>query len=285
MNTKILIDSQKCTLCGLCTKVCGSKTLEIIDNKVQQTMPQLCCLCGHCSAICNVDAITSVLDEKLNSFTTVEIDENLTQIEKILKLKRSVREFKNDELSKEVIENIINYAEKAPSSSNNRKREYFVITNKKQQFLLEQAVVNKFKSLKIILNPIIIGLIKLFSKKTGKNLQNILEDVNKLQSELAKGNFPIFRNAPAIVCFAAPSSDVQSKDDCVIAEQYMILYAQSQEIGSCVIGYAQYAHKALEKVLKVRKGYSIFAVATFGYQKFNYKKEIIFSKKPVVHWM
>jgi len=284
IDSKIIIDKNKCDLCGNCIKICGSKTLEIIDDSIVQTYPTLCCSCGHCAAICPENAITAS-EENHRAFTIRNFDENLTEIEKLLIGKRSVREFKSKEIDKNILEKFIHYAEKSPSSSNSRKREYFVITDKNKILALEKAVLNKFNALKIIVNPLIINVLKVFNKKLSRNFSLVWEDIKQMNKDFAKGDFPVFRNAPTIICIIAPKGAVQAKDDCIIAQQYMMLYAQSQGIGSCIIGYAQYAHNALEKVLKVKKGYSIYAVSIFGYPKFAYTKEIQYLKKIEINWI
>ena len=103
-----------------------------------------------------------------------------------------------------------------------------------------------------------------------------------MKSEYEKKQNPVFRDAPAVIFGIAPKDDIQAKDDSIIAQQYMMLFAQSIGIGSCVIGYATHVHKALERVLKVPKGYSIFSTGIFGHQKYQYLKEIRYTKKPEI---
>jgi len=279
----ILIDNNKCTLCGTCTEICGAKTLEIINAKLVQTHTSSCCMCAHCAAICPQNAIEAN-SENFRNFKVKNIDNNSTEVEKLLIGKRSVREFKKNEIEKNILEKLIYFAEKAPSSSNQRKREYIIVTDKNKILDLEKTVLKKFNALNIILKPFIIKAVNVFSKNMASYLSLVWDDIKKMNEDFEKGEFPIFRNAPCVVCFVAPKNAVQAKDDCVIAEQYMMLYAQSLGIGSCIIGYAQYAHKAVEKKLNISKNKKIYAVAIFGYSKFKYKKEIEFLNKPKTTW-
>ncbi len=244
----------------------------------------MCCSCGHCAAICPENAI-SATQGKLNAFKILQNEEQHTEIEKLLIGKRSVRHFKKDAIEKDVLENFIHYAEKSPSSSNKRKREYIIIRDEKKIIELEKAILRKFNSLKFIINPITIGLISVFSRKLSLNLKFLLNALAQMNAEFTKKEYPIFRGAPLVVCVIAPKRAQQSKDDCIIAQQYMMLYAESIGIGSCIIGYAQYAHKTLEKRLKVKKGYSVYAVSVFGFPKFIYEKEIQYTKTIEVKWM
>jgi len=272
----IKIDVNKCTLCNKCVEVCAAETLVKSDDEILQIKPENCVVCGHCAVICPVDAITTAEESRLK-FIAKQLKSDNSEIENLLLTKRSVREFKDEKISKEILEKIIFYAEKAPSSSNKRKREYIVVTQKSKIFELEKAVVEKFNSIKIIFNPFVLGIINVFSKKTALKFKKLHADIEEMNTKLNNKTFKIFRNAPVVVFYIAPTKEVQSKDDCVISQQYSMLYAENVDVGSCIIGYAQYAHKALEKVLNIEKGKTIFAVSTFGYAKYKLKKEVLFS--------
>lgn len=278
MRNRIIIDKDACTLCGNCIDVCGSNTLEIINKELVQTHPDLCSVCGHCAVVCPTNAITAN-ERSLFYFNIHELDSKASDIEKLLLTKRSVRKFNNKEIDKDTLKKFVQIAEKAPSSSNSRKREYIIVTDKEKILELEKSVVKKFTSLLKILNPVLLKLIKLFSKKMYQNLKHLKEDISQMNKQLADKNYPIFRNSAALVFILAPTNEIQAKDDCIIAQQYMMLYAHYQNISSCIIGYAQYAHKAVEKVLDVKKDYSVFSVSTFGYAKYEMKKEVRYNKK------
>lgn len=283
MENKLIIDISKCTLCGTCIEVCGTRKLALKYKKIDQLETANCILCGHCSAICPADAIT-VNGEFENFYETKKISENISEIGKILKTKRSVREFKDKEVDKKTIEELINYAEKSPSSSNKRKREYIVVTDKNKILELEKTVISKFNSYKTLTSPFVKNTIGIFNKHTAENLTIVGKTIEKMNNSFAKKDYPIFRNAPLVILQIAPTSDVQGKDDCIIAQQYMMIYAQSIGIGSTIIGFAQHAHKSLEKYLEVKKGYSIYSVGIFGYQKYKFSKEIIYTNKPNIIW-
>ncbi|MEI6090142.1 MAG: nitroreductase family protein [bacterium] len=284
LKNTIEIDQNKCTVCGNCIKVCPGKTLEIVDNTVEQTKPRSCISCGHCAAICPEDAIIS-LNDNPKSFTAQIYEDGLNDVEKLLIGKRSVREYRKKDIDKSMLGNFIHYAEKAPSSSNKRKREYIVITDKDKILELEKVILKKFNSLKIIINPFVSNLIKIFNKKLANNILTLKDGIDQMNTDFDNTDYQIFRTAPCIIFILGPKKAPQAKDDCVIAQQYMMLYAQSHGIASCIIGYAQFAHKTLEKILKVKKGYSIYAVSIFGYPKYTYKKEINYINPPLTTWI
>ena len=101
--------------------------------------------------------------------------------------------------------------------------------------------------------------------------------------EYRKGNNKIFRNSKCIICIAAPTKSTHSNYDCIAAEQYMLLFGKTMGIDSYIAGYAQYAHKVIEKHYDLENNYSIFTVSAFGFGKYNYSKEILYTE-PNVLW-
>ena len=214
----------------------------------------------------------------------MQLDSASSEIEKLLVTKRSVREFKDNPLEKEIIERLIYYAEKAPSSTNNRHRKYIIVTDTEIKHKIEKCVVDEFWRYRFVANPWVIALTGVFSKKAAHFLSLLKKDIEDIKSGYEKKQNPIFHDAPAIIFIIAPKNDIQAKDDCIIAQQYMMLHAQSIGIGSCIIGYATHSHKALESVLEVPKGYVIFSAGIFGHQKLKCLKEIRYTQKPDILW-
>lgn len=284
IKAKIIFDYKKCIKCGLCSKVCGSSVIKISDGIPQFKFEELCCSCGHCAAICPNSAISSNNIENSRSFKTFEFEPTLDAVEKLLKSKRSVREFKNEVPDENTIKKIIEYAEKAPSSTNNRHRKYIVVTDKEQIAEIEKTVVMYFARLGKMINPLSIGVARAFSKSNGKNLTTTKADIRHMENTFRMGENPVLKNAPILILIAAPKKDIQAMDDCIIAQQYMMLYAESIGIGSCVNGYVQFAHKKVEKLLDISSGYSIYTAGIFGYSKYTYKKEIVYDKEIDITW-
>ena len=59
----IIIDTGRCTRCGLCIEECPSSTLALVeeDGYPEPAVPERCVHCGHCMAICPVNAVSAPL--------------------------------------------------------------------------------------------------------------------------------------------------------------------------------------------------------------------------------
>lgn len=277
------INIKQCSQCGACIDVCPSDVLEMGAESSGVSHPDRCISCGHCAAICPEDAIASSETNSKAPFTVEEIPSTLLPEQVLFHLKRSTREFTDKKLEDDTIKSLIDIAEKAPSSHNIRKREYVVVTDKAEIRRMEEITTKVYRSLLKILKPGFIKLVGLFSKPMAREMAEFAVDFKNMVRKTADGKSHVFRGAPCVVFLAAPKSYDQSRDDCVAAQHYMMLFAQSMGIGSCIIGYAQYAHKKLERYLKIPKDKKIFAVTIFGYPRYRYPKTVRYGE-PSITW-
>ncbi len=56
------VDEERCTLCGVCQKICAYHAIIIVKDKVL-VFPELCHSCGGCSLLCPENAITEINKE------------------------------------------------------------------------------------------------------------------------------------------------------------------------------------------------------------------------------
>ncbi len=245
--------------------------------------PELCIACGHCAAICPENAIAFKDTDSPRYFRIQDIPQNLPTDALLFHKKRSVRSFKDSVVAQETIKQLIKYAEKAPSAHNFRTRKYLVVTNPDDIKKIRSEIVKTYRALLWILNPITLTLISLISKHARNELTELTRGFKKLVAENERGIDKVFRNAKCIVCVAAPTGGTNSKDDCVAAQHYMMLFGKTAGIDSFIVGYAQHAHKRIENIVKFPQGYTIFAVSAFGYARNSYSKEVVY-REPEILW-
>lgn len=263
-----VITESLCTGCGLCEKVCPAKAV-LLQDKTAAVAKDRCLSCGHCAAVCPAGAVSS--DTAGNK--TFRVEELAgSAVEQLLQGKRSVREFRDEPIPRAVLEELIRYGELAPSSRNTRGRKYFVITGPRVSEF-EGVVIRGLSRVAAPAKPF-IPLIKLFSKKKAASLASLQKLFSAMQNAYAEGRHPVLCGAPAVICIAGPKSNMQRKDDCVCAEQYLMLYAESIGIASCINGFTQIAHKEAEKYLGVPDTHVIEAVIMLGYPKYRYQKPV-----------
>ena len=101
-NLNFKADSAKCIHCGLCIKDCIGKVLEFNENKIPSAVKEKNCIaCQHCMAICPVGAI-SVFNKNPDESDKIYV-QNPDMILNLIKSRRSDRNFKNENVDKEII--------------------------------------------------------------------------------------------------------------------------------------------------------------------------------------
>lgn len=111
---QINIDLSLCIGCSKCVKDCVFGNLSVKEHKAV-VLGQKCIECGHCVAVCPTGA-----------------DSLLKQ----LRFARSVRQFKDTPVQKEIIDKIIEAGRLTPTASNSQKVEYVVIDKNKDELHL-----------------------------------------------------------------------------------------------------------------------------------------------------
>jgi ferredoxin len=120
---KFEVDITKCIRCGLCSQVCPFGIIAPPDGEKPPASiserEAYCIKCGQCQAVCPSGASDLSYDEAVT--TKYQTDKKFIAPEKIadhMRLRRSVRKFKEDLVSKEVIEELLDVARYAPSGTN-----------------------------------------------------------------------------------------------------------------------------------------------------------------------
>ena len=96
----IKVDQDKCIGCCQCARVCRKQTFAMKDGKCMVQDDSKCMKCGHCVAICPKGAIS------LNGITAHDVDiqyQKMSPEQKIVAMRRSVRHFIQEPLTKEQI--------------------------------------------------------------------------------------------------------------------------------------------------------------------------------------
>ena len=272
MLNYIEIDNNKCVGCGICVNECPCNCLIIQNKKTLLRELHNCLSCGHCGAVCPRNAIASTFVGRKH-FVVSEFDKNISPDQLLFCRKRSVRTFIKKEIDKSAIIKMVEYAEKAPSAENLRNRKYYILNDRNNIEKVVKCIKNDYRKLILLLNPLTLKFLKIFNKDYSHELEQLVLVSKKLVVNETNKN-TIFRDSNCIVCIAAPDRSLFSRDDCIGAQHYMMLYGKTISIDSFIVGFAQSAHKKIERILQVPKGYTIYAISAFGYSKYEFVKDI-----------
>lgn len=168
----------------------------------------------------------------------------------MIKTRRSVREFKQDQIPDDEIKFLIDCARYAPTGFNTQPWSFLVIKNKDAMRKISESGK---KSMIPLLEPM---------KDSSQKARDFLVFLKTKGTDM-------FYNAPVLVIILGNKSAPTVDFDCSMAAQNMMLAAHSKGIGSCWIGGVLPAlmNEELLKELGAPDGYKAIAPLIFGYPK------------------
>jgi nitroreductase len=165
--------------------------------------------------------------------------------------RRSVRNYRPDLVSDEILLELIKAGIYAPTARNQQLWRFAVVTNKADIDLYSDRAKQLW-----LKNPLV--------KVAATGLAG--KELSRFVKMMKAPGLHIFHHAPALVFIFAPKTRL-IQEDCSAAAENMLLAAKSLGIGSCWIGFAQPLgkDKKTRGELKVPKGYRLMAAMVFGY--------------------
>lgn len=278
----VKVDEAKCVKCGVCTEICDTYL-----KKDANGFPQArenddkenlfgCIQCGNCMMICPTDAI-EVIGEDIDKNHLRELTSNLPDYEALNALflkRRSCRKFKQEEVSKEDIERIINSAATAAVSLPPSEVKVMVIQGRKKVQEMADDLLNTFRNF-TKKAPLILPIIKLFAGKTNyKMFKEFVFPLGKVMIESRnEGQDILFYDAPCLIIFYG--TELTDKEDMHIAATQATLAAEALGLGTCIIGSVGailQTDKKLRKKYEFEKGDKIGMGFVLGHPDVKFKK-------------
>lgn len=175
-----------------------------------------------------------------------------------IKARRSRRDFLDNEIPEEIIEEIIEAGRYAPSALNKQPWKFIIVTNR-----------DSIKRLSGIVKGILVAILRFL--RVLKVFKRELKDqqvIGAIKKTVSSNADTVFYNAPLLILIV--SSNTASSyacRDCALASQNMMLYAHSLGIGSCFIGRADFLMRSREakNIIGLPHQHKIHAAIVFGY--------------------
>ena len=281
-----IIDEQLCNGCGLCVKVCPSRTLSMVNGKARVT-GERSIHCGHCAAICPTEAVrVEGLDETATMLATVENRGrwlpygkfDAASLVQLMKSRRSSRLFMDKPVPKDVLEDLVKIATTAPSGTNSQMWTFTILPDRRAVERLGSAVADFFKRLnKLAESPLARTLSRLFMKDAlGQYWREYYQAVKEGLEEYDRtGRDRLFHGAPAAILIGSQPGASCPAEDALLAAGQILLAAHAMGYGTCLVGFVVEAirHDAkIRRVLSLGPGEKIHAVVAVGKAKEWYKR-------------
>lgn len=220
----IQVDLHRCDRDGTCARVCPVGILAVDPEsgpKVRRGMAPLCIACGHCVAVCPNGALDHVrapraAQSPLPRFPVLDPDTALL----FLRSRRSIRCYRSETVSQDLLEKLLQAARYAPSGHNSQGLTFTVVTSAEAMAAVRAMVVQWMRRL----------------VEGGSTLAKEWHMAGILRTA-ERGGDPILRNAPHLIAASAPHSHRAARVTSILALEYVELYATALGLGTCWAGY------------------------------------------------
>lgn len=282
----ININEEKCNVCGKCVEVCKDFSIAIINKKLVTTSDPVfeCMGCGHCMAVCPTGAIT-ISGREINVLDLFDLPEqsaaaNYDQYVALLKHRRSVREFANKEISREVIDKIIDAATYSPMGIPPSDVSLLVLEGKDAVNAFARDFCQFLNSMQWFVSKWFLALMRpLWGKANDQMFKKFVKPMfNLFTKKIGQNvNLVTYDSPLAIYFYGSPYADPA---DPIIAATVAMYAAETLGLGTCMIGSVHPLIQNGKKAKIFREKYGIKytsregLIVLFGYPAVKYTKGI-----------
>lgn len=248
------VKEDKCINCGICSAECP---VLIINKKtpfptIKDGKEGNCLKCQHCLAVCPEGAISILGKSPENSIPTSASIPASVDMENLMKIRRSIRRFKQDDVDKELIHHLIEAASYAPTAKNENAVQFTVVDTREQMNKLRDMVYAALKT----------------SFDEGRLPAAYMYLNNFRQVWEAKQIDVIFRDAPHVLILSAPKQGTEPLVDATIATTYFDLLASANGLGTLWDGFAKNAFveaaPELQTMIGLPEDHEVATIILFG---------------------
>lgn len=222
------VNQDTCTRCGECVADCPSRVISLGEGGypvIAQEKEASCYRCQHCLAICPTASVSILGRSPEESLQLAGTFPAPAQLEALVKGRRSVRRYREENVDAQLLTRLLETAWYAPTGVNSRQVRFTVVDDRERMAALRGEVL--------------AGLSALVK---GGALPEELSFFGDIVSQWEEhGVDVIFRGAPHLLIASAPQAVVSPLQDTMIALSYFDLLAQANGVGTVWAGLAKWA--------------------------------------------
>ena len=267
------VDEARCTRCGLCAADCPSGIIALEGGAPPRIAPAdeaSCIRCQHCLAICPEGAVSILgCDPAASLPLSAGAFPSLDQMELLVRGRRSVRQYLEENVDPALIRRLLEAVECAPTGVNCRRLTFTVIQDRA---VLADLRTRLMEALARALD----------SGRMPEHASFLSAMVGHWRGQ---GRDPIFRGAPHLLLVSAPPDTPTPQQDVPLALAYFELLAQSAGLGTVWLGLLKRALEILPE-LKPLLGLPedhVYYAMLFGHPAVRYARTVQRRRSARIH--
>jgi len=278
-----VVDTETCLGDGICAEICPEDILEMVDEKATTVADRAdyCVECGQCVAVCPTESLTMPKLPTEDFHRLSKMPFGYEEFFDFLRLRRSVRVFKDRSVERGVIEKILDAAATAPMGFPPHSTEVVVIDQREElDFLLREFVEDYTKTVKAFSNPIGRAIVRLAAgAEDFHTLKHHIVDVARHANEVyhEDGSDNYMRDAPVLMMFHGNRWAMSYRENAHLVCHHSMLAALSLGLGTTIIGLIPPVidrSKVLRERYGIPKDNKVCTSLVLGYPKYKYRQSI-----------
>ncbi len=254
----IVVDSDKCTGCGLCAKICHEHAIVLADG-APSINNEVCSTCAQCIAVCpqrglSWDRVPPTAFDRAHLPSPEQLDELFAE-------RRTTRFFKKDRIDRALLQEVVGRAIYAPTENFHLRAivadDALIIAE------LEEALMALTRKLYRFLSP---RFLVYLARRIGF-AHTYLRTMAKLEATVERGH--VFSSPPAAYVFIVGDKRIPlSSASAQYALANVIYYAQAKGLGCGLNGNGQLffdKNRTVRKRLGLHKRENILGTLMIGY--------------------
>lgn len=263
-----IVDSEACTNCGSCVKVCPTRVLKLDGNKIPNMIDQTghdywstCWECHRCLAVCPEAAISVCGKKPENSLAKKDMA-NKVQMQALIANRRSTRNFKKKQVDQVLIDELLRSVGNLPTGGNEQLVMFSVLDEKEQTSRFIELLYNEF------------------SAKLDEGTLPDRFDAKRMKEIIAmyqNGEDPIFRETPHLAIPHAKIGKGEWVFDTAIALTYLELLMNSAGLGTIIQSFPRSLLEICpnsRKALGIPDNHYYSCFLAFGYQSIKFRRGV-----------
>jgi len=277
------VNLETCDGDGLCAEVCPEDALEIVDEKATtvESRADFCISCGQCVAVCPTESLEMPKLPMEDFHRLSKMPFGYDEFFDFLRLRRSVRVFKDKPVERGVIEKILDAAATAPMGIPPHTTEVIVIDDPEElDFLLKEFVKDYEFLVKGFSNPLIRTMIRFNAgAEDFHTLKHFIVDVARHANEVyhENGSDNYMRGAPVLMMFHGNRWTMSYQENAHLVCHHSMMAALSLGLGTTIIGLIPPVvdrSKVLRERYGIPKDNKVCTCLILGYPKYRYRQSI-----------
>jgi NAD-dependent dihydropyrimidine dehydrogenase PreA subunit/nitroreductase len=270
----VIVDTDKCTGCGACARICHEGCMSLVDGVVEIDF-KYCSTCSQCVAMCPEQALS------WDGVPAVAFDQTRLpspeQLDELFKQRRSIRTYKNKKIDRALLEEIVTYGIYAPTHNYGFRA---VVVDDEAIMDALDGILMRFVSLlyNVAYRP---KIVEKLARLMGFSEEYLLNKP-KIESSLERGF--AFHHPAAIVFVVGDNRIPLSVDSAQYALANMTFYAQIKGIAGCLWGNGPIfmdRSRAARRHLALRKHERIFGALFLGYPAVRFRNKVEGRRMPI----